>query len=96
MVLARLLLFVALWHTAEGGFAVGVEAAFLLLGGMQSGLSLVFLWLAVWVVVFVVGDVVDVRGVYSSSAFFDFAHSQHPLLSCPEFLPDFLYLRSRA
>ena len=50
MVLARLLLFVALWHTAEGGFAVGVEAAFLLLAGMQSGLSLVFLWLAVWVV----------------------------------------------
>ena len=90
MVLARLLLFVALWHTVEGGSAVGVEAAFLLLAGMQSGLSLVFLWLAVWVVVFVVGDVVDVRGVYSSSAFFDFApllddHSQHPLLSCPEF-----------
>ena len=36
MVLARLLLFVALWHTAEGGFAVGVEAAFFLLNGVLA------------------------------------------------------------
>ena len=101
MVLARLLLFVALWHTAEGGFAVGVEAAFLLLAGMQSGLSLVFLWLAVWVVGIDVGDVVDVRGVRSSSTFFDFPpllddHSQHSLLSCLEFLLHFLWHRSCA
>ena len=63
-----------MWHTVEGGL-LGVAAISLFVVVLVVGLSHFFLWLAVWVVGFVVGDVVDVRGTCSSNTSFCFLSS---------------------
>ena len=79
---------------------------FLLVGVLWSGLGRVFLLFAVWVVWFVLGDLVDVRGVGGCGAFcFCFSlrlydHPHRPSLCCLELLFSFLpssstYLKDR-
>ena len=66
---------IVLWHSVEGGVAVSVLVASLLVGVLWADLGRVFFRFVVWLVWFVVGDVVDIRGVCSFGNFLIFSSS---------------------